>query len=220
MNRVDPLGLTPMCVKQGTCVGESIVRDYGGAGIYGAAGTYSYISVWQPSTEVAVVRYGDLGYIEDPGYDNSDLLRSGGSGQSTSGGGTGGTLSRIWQSLDDNLGITGPTKSWRDYCASLGMQAGAETCYEARSPLRVIHLEPPLQGSASYRYWSSRSTQEIIDSLAPGAKNPLTVTQDGAIMDGNSRVTVLMERGIDVNRLPVVEYTPWPMPELDMPPVE
>jgi len=38
MNRVDPLGLTPMCVKQGTCVGESIVHDYGGAGagIYGS----------------------------------------------------------------------------------------------------------------------------------------------------------------------------------------
>jgi len=38
LNSVDPLGLAtlPMCVKQGKCVGESIVRDYGGAGIYGA----------------------------------------------------------------------------------------------------------------------------------------------------------------------------------------
>jgi len=38
LNSVDPLGLTPICVKQGTCVGESIVHDYGGAGagIYGS----------------------------------------------------------------------------------------------------------------------------------------------------------------------------------------
>jgi RHS repeat-associated protein len=36
LNSVDPLGLTPTCVKQGTCVGESIVRDISGAGIYGS----------------------------------------------------------------------------------------------------------------------------------------------------------------------------------------
>lgn len=131
------------------------------------------------------------------------------------------TAADAWHWLDDNLGITGPSKFWRNICASGGFQAGDDTCYSAASsPLRIIHLEPPLQSSASYKEWSLKSTQEIIDSLAPGATNPLMVTRDGAIMNGNTRITILSERGIDVNTLPRVVYTPHPLPELGLPPTE
>lgn len=35
---------------------------------------------------------------------------------------------------------------------------------------RIIHLEPPLQGSLSYQFWSKQSTPDIIKSLAPGVR--------------------------------------------------
>lgn len=37
---------------------------------------------------------------------------------------------------------------------------------------------------------------------------PLTVYPDGTIADGNSRIVVLKERGVDVDSLPRIERTP------------
>ena len=58
-----------------------------------------------------------------------------------------------------------------------------------------------------YRYWSGQSTEKIIQSLAPGAAEPLTVSAAGGIVDGNTRIFVLIERGIDVSNLPRVIYS-------------
>jgi hypothetical protein len=59
---------------------------------------------------------------------------------------------------------------------------------------------------ASYQEWNKKTTEEIIDSLKPGNPNlELTVYKDGAIAGGNSRITILMERGVDVNLLPRVQ---------------
>ena len=79
--------------------------------------------------------------------------------------------------------------------------------------LRIIHQEPPLQQSASYQAWSKKTTQEIIDSLQPGAEEPLTVYPDGSIAQGNSRITVLMERGVDVDSLPTILRIPEGIPD-------
>jgi len=76
-------------------------------------------------------------------------------------------------------------------------------------PLKVIHNEPPLQTSASYQQWNQKSTEEIVQSLAPG--NPdleLTVYPDGSIANGNTRITILQERGFDVNSLPRIPRIP------------
>jgi len=78
-------------------------------------------------------------------------------------------------------------------------------------PLRVVHTEPPLQTSASYQEWNKKSTQEIIDSLAPGNPEELTVYPDGSIANGNSRITILQERGVDVDTLPRVDRIPEPI---------
>jgi hypothetical protein len=48
---------------------------------------------------------------------------------------------------------------------------------------------------------------------------PLEVKEDGGIMAGNTRVSILQERGIDVNSLPLIDYVPWKMTELLEPPV-
>lgn len=89
--------------------------------------------------------------------------------------------------------------------------------FPARVPLRIIHTNPPLKGTKNYNYWNSKSTQEIIDSLKPGAKNPLTVKFDGGIMKGNTRILILQERGVDVNSLDREIWPTWPMDELGEP---
>jgi intein/homing endonuclease len=51
-------------------------------------------------------------------------------------------------------------------------------------------------------------TDDLIESLRPGAQEPLTVKPDGTIMQGNHRIKVLQERGVDVNKLPREIYSP------------
>jgi hypothetical protein len=42
----------------------------------------------------------------------------------------------------------------------------------------------------------------MIRSLAPGSREALRIKPDGRIMNGNTRIKVLEERGFDVNVLP------------------
>jgi hypothetical protein len=77
----------------------------------------------------------------------------------------------------------------------------------ASSPLRRIHSDQTLtSGSNRYDYEALQqlSTQDIVNSLRPGAQEPLTVRPDGTIVDGNTRVYILEQRGYDVNSLPRV----------------
>jgi len=102
----------------------------------------------------------------------------------------------------------------------LHQAAAAEGEHSDLVELLLAHKQPPLQQSASYQEWNKKSTQEIIDSLTPGVgKNPLTVYPDGSIADGNSRITILQERGVDVNSLPGVPRTPEPLDPLGIPDV-
>jgi hypothetical protein len=79
-----------------------------------------------------------------------------------------------------------------------------------RTPLLVIHSSGALQsgiGRISMTFWKSRPTQEIVDSLAPGQRKSLRVKPDGRIMNGNKRITVLIERGYPVDDLPREELS-------------
>jgi RHS repeat-associated protein len=73
-----------------------------------------------------------------------------------------------------------------------------------RPPLRVLHSEETLREGGSLEQIRKQSSEEIIESLKPNAKNPLTVKADGTVVDGNTRVFVLRERGVDVDQLPRV----------------
>jgi hypothetical protein len=77
------------------------------------------------------------------------------------------------------------------------------------NPLRRLHSDR-LYASRLYRisleYWRTRSTQEIVDSLADGNPEPLVAKDDGTVMQGNTRIKVLEERGYDVDGLPRVPY--------------
>ena len=72
-------------------------------------------------------------------------------------------------------------------------------------PLRIIHDENSLsEGSLSH--WEAQDTADIVDSLRPGSAEPLQVKPDGTVVDGNTRLTVLQERGFDINALPRTPY--------------
>ena len=74
-------------------------------------------------------------------------------------------------------------------------------------PLRRIHesvyeLDPDARKSLEYQ--RTRSTDAIVDSLLPipGGSEHLIVKPDGRVVQGNTRIKVLEERGYPVNDLP------------------
>ena len=72
-------------------------------------------------------------------------------------------------------------------------------------PLRRIHeavYEQSARARASLEYHRSRTTEEIVESLRPDARQPLMVKPDGRIFQGNTRIKVLEERGYPINDLP------------------
>jgi hypothetical protein len=74
-----------------------------------------------------------------------------------------------------------------------------------RPPLRRLHeavYETDRTALKSLEYHRKRTTEEIIDSLRPGTLQPLIVKPDGTIIQGNTRIKVLGERGYPVNDLP------------------
>jgi len=81
----------------------------------------------------------------------------------------------------------------------------AATQYAGGAPLFRLHSDATITGpgnSSSYDFWNGKSTAEIIESLKPGSSfGELTVKPNGLVMDGNTRIKVLEDRGIDVNTL-------------------
>jgi hypothetical protein len=58
----------------------------------------------------------------------------------------------------------------------------------------------------SLDYWRRQPTQRIVESLRPRPNDPryqefLKVKPDGTIMQGNTRIKVLEERGYNINDL-------------------
>ena len=75
---------------------------------------------------------------------------------------------------------------------------------ENRPPLRRIHTDETLTAGTSrfsLTYWRARKTKEIVEFLRPGKQEALRVKPDGRIINGNVRITVLEERGFDVDEL-------------------
>jgi hypothetical protein len=72
-------------------------------------------------------------------------------------------------------------------------------------PLRRIHSDRTLEtgtGHIALEYWRQQPTIAIVQSLQPGNIEALKVKPDGRTMNGNTRIKVLEERGVDVNSLP------------------
>jgi hypothetical protein len=78
-------------------------------------------------------------------------------------------------------------------------------------PLKPLHADDTLIKSKLDTY-AKRTTQELIDSLKPGLSGSLKARPDGTVVDGNHRIKILRDRGVDVNSLPreVVPKDPLP----------
>ena len=83
--------------------------------------------------------------------------------------------------------------------ASAGQVRAAYAATVNAMILRLIHGPETLEGAAmdSVR---KMSTEEIIKSLKSGDE-PGVIKPDGTVMNGNTRLAVLQERGVDINSL-------------------
>lgn len=68
-------------------------------------------------------------------------------------------------------------------------------------PLQPLHLSSALSQAKLNRY-AKLTTEELIRSLEPGEIGALKVRPDGTVIDGHHRITILRERGVDVDQLP------------------
>jgi hypothetical protein len=76
-----------------------------------------------------------------------------------------------------------------------------------KPPLRRIHesvYEQDPKARQALEYFRTRPTEEIVESLRklPGRVEYLIVKPDGRIVQGNTRIKVLQERGYPVDDLP------------------
>jgi len=86
--------------------------------------------------------------------------------------------------------------------------------------LTFLHSRETLQGLSTLDSIRKMSTEQIIESLKPGGSQPMVVRPDGLIMNGNSRLFVLQERGVDIQNLniPFLTHVPEPIgPEIVSP---
>jgi hypothetical protein len=76
--------------------------------------------------------------------------------------------------------------------------AAIRRCNES-TPIPSINLD---RRGFALEHWRKQATSAIVDSLRPGQPESLRVKPDGRIMNGNTRIKVLEERGYDIESLP------------------
>jgi ParB-like chromosome segregation protein Spo0J len=67
--------------------------------------------------------------------------------------------------------------------------------------LRFLHSEATLN-RVKLDHFRGLSSDELRSSLALGQEGSLKVRPDGTVLDGHHRIRVLMERGVDIHKLP------------------
>ncbi len=67
--------------------------------------------------------------------------------------------------------------------------------------LKPLHGEHSLI-NLKLQMFSKLETEVLIDSLKPGQTGSLKVRPDGTMADGNHRIKVLRDRGVEVDSLP------------------
>lgn len=72
---------------------------------------------------------------------------------------------------------------------------------DALPTLKMLHPEAALVVSKLVVF-GQLSTETITESLKLGRENCLKTRPDGTILEGNHRIHVLRERGVDVDKLP------------------
>jgi hypothetical protein len=68
-------------------------------------------------------------------------------------------------------------------------------------PLKSLHPDSSLS-QVKLAQFSKLSTEDLLDSLSPGAPGSLKTRPDGTVIDGHHRLAVLRQRGVDVETMP------------------
>ncbi len=68
-------------------------------------------------------------------------------------------------------------------------------------PLKSLHEDDALSQTKIDRF-SGLTTEELVESLKQGRSGSLKTRPDGTVIDGHHRVSVLKDRGVDVDSLP------------------
>ena len=68
-------------------------------------------------------------------------------------------------------------------------------------PLQPLHVSSALSQAKLNRY-AKLTTEELMKSLEPGQIGALKVRPDGTVIDRHHRITILRDRGVDVDQLP------------------
>ena len=67
--------------------------------------------------------------------------------------------------------------------------------------LQFLHTEATLN-PVKLESFRRLSTESLESCLEPGQEGCLKVRPDGTVLDGHHRLHVLLERGVDIDRLP------------------
>jgi ParB-like chromosome segregation protein Spo0J len=68
-------------------------------------------------------------------------------------------------------------------------------------PLKLLHAEDSLS-QVKLDLYRKVSTESLERSLQPGQTGSLKVRPDDTVIDGHHRLTILRERGVEVDSLP------------------
>ena len=71
----------------------------------------------------------------------------------------------------------------------------------AEAPKLILLHEASLLNAVKLEVFRRVSTSELMASLIPGQPGALKARSDGTLLDGHHRLTVLIERGVNVNLL-------------------
>jgi hypothetical protein len=118
-----------------------------------------------------------------------------------------GVTSYLYDSMGSRVSKTSANLSWTEY-----VDFGGNVIVE-RSTLALNSAMLSGSGFANGDFYTGAIA--IIDSLKTGSKfGELTVKPNGVIMDGNTRIKVLEERGVNVNTLEriILEIPKEPIP--------
>jgi RHS repeat-associated protein len=86
--------------------------------------------------------------------------------------------------------------------------------------LTFLHSRETIMGYSQLDSVRKMSTEQIMESLKPEGSQPMVVQPDGLIMNGNTRLFVLEERGVNIQsmNIPFLTHVPEPMgPEIAEP---
>ena len=70
-----------------------------------------------------------------------------------------------------------------------------------RPKLKFLHARD-LMNSVKLEIFRRLSTDAIKSSLHPGQPGSLKVRADGTVLDGHHRLSILLDRGVDIHQLP------------------